>query len=265
MTSDHKVTIITINLNNSTGLQKTMQSVFEQSFKEVEYIVIDGGSKDGSVALIESYKDQLSYWVSEPDTGVYQAMNKGIQKASGEYLLFLNSGDYLQGEHILAKVADTLNGSGIVYGNVFLIESALRSWTGVYPDKLSFQHFIDGSLPHPSSFIKKTVFDEVGYYDEGLKIVADWKFFLHAICKFNVSYKHIDKVISAFYLDGLSSLAANQALIQDEKRAVFLSEYPAFIENSNELTQLRAFKNNRLIVKFTKMAKAIGLLKEVKF
>ena len=259
------MTIITINLNNAAGLQKTIDSVFEQSLKDLEYIIIDGGSIDGSNDLIKANANKINYWISEKDTGVYNAMNKGIAKATGEYLLFLNSGDYLIDKNILAEVTKELDGTDIVYGNVFLIESAAISWTGVYPGKLSFQHFVDGSLPHPSSFIKKTVFDKVGYYDESLKIVADWKFFINAICRFNVTYKHINKVISVFYLDGLSSLAANQALMQEEKRAVFLSEYPAFIENSHELTQLRAFKNNRLIVKFTKMAKAIGLLKGVKF
>jgi glycosyltransferase involved in cell wall biosynthesis len=257
------LSIITINLNNAAGLQKTMQTVFVQSFKDFEYIVIDGESKDGSVALIEKYKDRLSYWVSESDTSVYNAMNKGVQKATGDYLLFLNSGDYLVDENILAKVSKELDGSGIVYGNVFLIESPSRSWTGHYPDTLSFQHFVDGSLPHPGSFIKRTVFDEVGYYDESLKIVADWKFFLDAICKFNISYKHIDLTVSVFLLDGLSSLSANKDKVQEEKNSVFSNEYAAFMENSKELNQLRAFKNNRLVLRFTKMAKAIGLLKGV--
>ena len=184
----YKFSIITINLNNDAGLQKTTQSVFGQNFKDFEYIVIDGGSKDGSIALIEANKDRLSYWISEVDSGVYNAMNKGIQKATGEYLLFLNSGDYLMHENILAEVATSLDGTELIYGNVFLIENSQKSWIGFYPAKLSFQHFVDGSLPHPCSFIKKSVFDKVGYYDEGLKIVADWKFFLHAICKFNVTF-----------------------------------------------------------------------------
>ncbi|MEO5984833.1 MAG: glycosyltransferase family 2 protein [Ferruginibacter sp.] len=261
----HKISIITINLNNVAGLQKTMSSVFKQTFKDIEYIIIDGDSNDGSKKLITEKEDKLSYWISEKDSGVYNAMNKGIKKASGKYLLFLNSGDYLVDENILSKVSNELDGTGIIYGNVFLIESPRSSWTGVYPSRLSFQHFVDSSLPHPSSFIKRCVFDEVGYYDERLKIVADWKFFVDAICKFNVSYKHLDLTVSVFSLDGLSSLPANKVLIEEEKNAVFKNDYNAFIKNSEELIQLRKFKNHPSVLRFAKLAKAIGLLKGIDY
>jgi glycosyltransferase involved in cell wall biosynthesis len=258
-----KLSIITINLNNAAGLQKTFDSVFQQSFKDFEYIIMDGSSTDGSKELIEKNADKLSYWVSEKDSGVYHAMNKCIEKAKGDYLLFLNSGDHLINKGILEEVSNELNGTGIIYGNIFLIESATKSWTGIYPDTLNFQHFVDGSLPHPCSFIKRTLFEKVGYYDESLKIVADWKFFMNAICRYNVSYKHIDKTIVVFYLEGLSSLAKNQTTLQEEKRSVFLNEYPLFIENSNELKQLREFKKTKLVAGFVKIAKGFGLLKGV--
>ena len=259
-----RLSIITINLNNSLGLQKTMSSVFSQSFFNFEYIVIDGGSEDDSTTLIKSKDDKIDFWISEKDTGVYNAMNKGIAKASGEYLLFLNSGDSLINDDVLSDVVKELDGTGIVYGNLFFIESDHNSYTAVYPNTLSFQHFVEGSLPHPGSFIKRTLFNDIGYYDEGLKIISDWKFFLNAICSYNVSYKHIDKTISAFCLNGISSLTENKNLIENEKQTVFLKEYPAFIQNSYELTQLRTFKNNKLIAKFTKIAKSIGLLKKIK-
>ena len=258
-----KLSIITINLNNITGLQKTFESIFEQLFPDFEYIVIDGGSTDGSKELIEKNEEKLSYWLSEKDSGVYHAMNKGIKKATGDYLLFLNSGDYLINKSILQEVSDKLDGKEIIYGDVFLIMSDTKSWTGVYPDKLSFQHFVDGSLPHPGSFIKRNLFDKVGYFDENIKIVADWKFFLDAICRYNASYKHIDKTISVFYHDGISSISQNQEIMANEKRSVFLSEYPLFIENSKELSNLRAFRNNPLISKFVKFAKSFGLLKDI--
>ncbi len=88
-----KLSIITVNLNNKDGLQKTIDSVISQTFKDFEWIVIDGGSTDGSKELIEKYSDYISYWVSEPDKGIYNAMNKGIKVAKGDYLEFLNSGD----------------------------------------------------------------------------------------------------------------------------------------------------------------------------
>ena len=99
-----QLSIITINYNNLAGLQKTFESVFNQTFQDFEYIVIDGGSTDGSKELIEQYHDKIDYWVSEPDSGIYNAMNKGIVRANGEYLQFLNSGDSLLGENILKNV-----------------------------------------------------------------------------------------------------------------------------------------------------------------
>jgi len=258
-----KLSIITINFNNSSGLQKTFDSVFAQTFKDFEYIVIDGGSDDNSKEIIQKHSDKIDYHISEADNGVYHAMNKGIKKASGDYLLFLNSGDHLTGNTILEDVSRELNGAEIVYGNVYLVDGITKAYTGVYPSKLSFHHFVYSSLPHPSSFIKRSVFEKVGYYDEGLKIAADWKFFMDAICRHNVSYKHLNKTIAVFYLNGLSSLPKNQAILHEERRSVLRNEYPLFIENSNELTQLRMFKNNRLISKFVKAAKAVGLLKSV--
>ena len=258
-----KFSIITINFNHKIGLQKTFDSVFSQTSMDFEYLVIDGQSTDGSKELIEDNVEKISYWISEADSGVYHAMNKGIRKATGEYLLFLNSGDHFINETILETMSTELDETDIVYGDIFLIESDTKSWTGHYPSRVSFQHFVEGSLPHPASFIKRTIFDRVGLYDESLKIVADWKFFLDAICRFNVSYKHIDTTISVFYLNGLSSLEKNQALLQQEKQSVFMKDYPMFVENSHELTKLRAFKNNRAISIFVKAAKTFGWLKNL--
>src|SRR5690242_21925905 len=96
-----KLSIITVNFNNAAGLQRTMDSAFHQTFTDYEYVIIDGGSTDGSKDLIKNHANKLVYWVSEKDNGVYQAMNKGIVRAKGDYLLFLNSGDYLLHERIL--------------------------------------------------------------------------------------------------------------------------------------------------------------------
>ena len=256
-----KLSIITINFNNKIGLQETFDSVFKQSFSDYEYIVIDGESTDGSKEIIEANKDKISHWVSEKDGGVYHAMNKAIAKASGEYLLFLNSGDHLINNTILNEVSAALDGTDIIYGNIFLIESVTKSWTGNYPARLSFQHFVEGSLPHPASFIRRTVFDTVGLYDESLQICADWKFFLDAICRFNVSYKHLDKTIAVFYLDGLSSTAGSAQIINTEKQSVFQKEYPLFIEMYQQLNQLNTFRNNKLINRFASIANTLGVIK----
>ena len=99
-----KLSIITVNLNKAKGLQKTIESVIFQTFTDYEYIIIDGGSTDGSKQIIEQYADKITYWVSEPDSGIYNGMNKGIKVAKGEYCLFLNSEDYLLSNEILQNV-----------------------------------------------------------------------------------------------------------------------------------------------------------------
>jgi len=110
-----KLSIITVNLNNAEGLRKTIESVVTQTFTDFEYIIIDGGSTDGSVEIIKLYADKITYWVSEPDKGIYNGMNKGIMVAKGEYCQFLNSGDWLVNENVLKEVFADVD---IVYGDL---------------------------------------------------------------------------------------------------------------------------------------------------
>jgi len=115
-----KLSIITVNLNNKSGLQKTIDSVISQTYKDFEWIIIDGGSTDGSKELIEQYSQYITYWISEPDKGIYNAMNKGIVQAKGEYLQFLNSGDALYDKYVLDKILKATNiTSDIITGSIF--------------------------------------------------------------------------------------------------------------------------------------------------
>ena len=109
-----KLSIITINYNNQSGLQRTVESIVNQTWKEFEYIVIDGGSTDGSAAYLESQNKIFDYWVSEKDLGIYNAMNKGIKAATGHYLLFLNSGDELLNDKVLAQNHHNLENKDLV-------------------------------------------------------------------------------------------------------------------------------------------------------
>ena len=211
--------IITINYNNAEGLEKTIKSVKSQTYSNFEHIIIDGNSKDGSKTVIESHKDFFSYSISEPDTGIYNAMNKGIKVSKGKYLLFLNSGDKLYDHQILDKVSKKMfENLDIYYGDLNLIfkkENKIQ----VFPKKLSFGFFYEKSLAHPSVFIKKNLFDDLFYYNESFKIISDWEFFTCAICKYNASYKHLGLIISKFNTDGISSrLESYQAIMNFWKR-----------------------------------------------
>lgn len=246
-----KLSIITINYNNLEGLKKTVDSVVNQTWQEFEYIVIDGGSTDGSALYIESQSKHIDYWVSEPDKGIYNAMNKGIAKATGEYLLFLNSGDHFYKCDVLEKDHHFLEGKEIIYFNLNFVDKT-KSWVCKYPEELSFSHFIKDTLPHPATFIKLTLFTKIGLYDESLKIVSDWKFFIQALFKFNCDYKRVNEVLSVYYLDGISSAIESQEIVFQERNLIFQSDFKGFMGDMNQLLalkNLRTSKKNKLLVK----------------
>lgn len=202
-----KLSIITVNLNNKDGLQKTIDSVISQTFKDFEWLVIDGGSVDGSKELIEKYSDQICYWVSEPDKGIYNAMNKGIKQAKGEYVLFLNSGDYLFSIDVLQKIFSFNNSSDIIYGYVAReIDGAIQNLTGfLSKDDISLIDLYYQTIPHQGSFFKTSLFERFGLYNENLKIVADREFYIKTIIYGNISVKFLPITVSYFEDGGISS------------------------------------------------------------
>lgn len=254
-----KLSIITINYNNLLGLQKTVESVTCQTRQEFEYIVIDGGSTDGSATYLESQTDKITHWVSEPDKGIYNAMNKGIAKASGEYLLFLNSGDHFINSLSLQKVQKHLINDGVIYFNIDVIDNG-SSYLLENPTVMSFS-YLHNNLPcHQCTFIHQSVFKRVGYYDESLKIVADWKLLIQAILKHNVTYRKVDAVFSTFYKDGISSLPENQSIIEAERARVLQEEFPVLMNDLNEYFVLeRIIRNIRKSRKINWLIK-LGLL-----
>lgn len=219
-----RFSIVTINLNNATGLQKTIESVMEQSYSGFEYIIIDGGSTDGSDRAISRSADRIAYWVSEPDKGIYNAMNKGINKASGEYCLFLNSGDYFVNGDILRITSEYLADEDIIYGDGLFETEGGKLVLNIIPEKPGLEYFCSNSLHHPSTFIKRSLFEKYGYYNESNKIVSDWEFFIKTIVINNVKVKKIPLCISVNDDKGLSRLSENQLLISEEVNEV-LTKY----------------------------------------
>ncbi len=242
-----QVSIITINYNNASGLAATIQSVQEQDYKEVEYIIIDGGSTDDSVQQVKNLAVPPAYFVSEKDKGIYHAMNKGIAKANGEYLLFLNSGDRLINQYILSEVFSVKQQAGILFGNLQTSKGEIR-----YPTHPDFMFFFRDSIGHPASFIQKKLFDNFGLYNESNKIVSDWEFFLKLIFKEKVSIAPLYKVISYYDLNGMSNSQSNIQMQLAERAAVlkeYLPEYyPQLLEQINrQQNELNNYKNSRAI------------------
>lgn len=206
-----KLSIITINYNNASGLEKTIQSVVEQTFTDFEYIVIDGGSTDGSVDLINQYKDKITYWISESDKGIYNAMNKGILKANGDYLMFLNSGDWLAGSNTLREIFAQQFAEDIVYGNMIKVfsDGTTQLDKGPQRSELTLYDMYYHTINHSSALIKKKLFDTYSLYDEKYKIVSDWLFFLKTIGLEGVSVKYLDIDFNYFDKSGISSVQLN--------------------------------------------------------
>lgn len=214
-----KVSVITINFNNLIGLKTTFESVINQDFTEFEYLLIDGDSTDGSKEFLKENSEKIDFWLSEKDQGIYDAMNKGIRNSNGDYLIFLNSGDFFSGTDSISKMISTSNGEDLVYGNLLIQESG-KSWIKKYPNRLNFRYFYFESLPHPACLISIRLFEQHGLYDTTLKIASDWKFFILAVARHNCTYKYVDEEISTFSLDGLSSSKANRILLANERESV---------------------------------------------
>jgi glycosyltransferase involved in cell wall biosynthesis len=199
-----KLSIITINKNNAIGLEKTIQSVIEQTYNDFEYIVIDGASTDNSVEVIKKYSSKLNYWVSEPDTGIYNAMNKGIKKAHGEYCLFLNSGDYLISSKTLQDVFNEINNisqSDIFYTNCIKSNNTVI----IYPDNITINDILKIGISHQNSLIKRSLFLEHELYNEELIIASDSEFFLKEIWKYKSKFYKINTNITFFDVNGIGS------------------------------------------------------------
>ena len=253
-----KLSIITINRNNAAGLRKTIESVVSQTFTDFEYIVIDGASTDDSVEIITQYaKNFVKEWfyrVSEPDRGIYNAMNKGIRQAKGKYCLFLNSGDYFVDKYVLEKASVLNFDEDIIYGEQLVEKNGnFYKCSFLDPEHITFRSFINSTLPHQCTFIKRTLFDLAGFYNENNKIVSDWEFNMLALFKYNCSLQKINIPISVYDTNGISS---NQEIIieyKEEKRAVLYRHFPRIMK---DIEAVERFEKSKLY-KFCKIIKSM--------
>lgn len=243
-----KITVITISLNRGYEIEKTIQSVLTQTYQNLEYWVIDGGSTDETHQILERYKNQLNF-VSEKDNGIYHAMNKGIGKSNGDYLIFLNAGDYFFSDLSLQTLIGNTNREDLIFGDILIKEND-QSRLETFPDILSFDFFLNNYLPHPGTLIKRSLFNTVGMYNEANRIVSDWEFFLHSICKFNATYKHVSSEVSVFNAGGISQSLQNAQLHLTERTKVLDQHYSHFLKDYLDLAvyknELQNFKNSRL-------------------
>ena len=206
-----KLSIITINYNNREGLRKTIESVVNQTWNDFEYIIIDGGSTDGSVDIIREFADKIDYWVSEPDKGIYNAMNKGVAIAKGEYCSFMNSGDSFCSPNTIEAVFSKQVATDIICGNTHT--NILK----VPPQEITLDYLFNNSICHQCAFMRTFLMKKYGY-DEKYRIVADRKFFIQALILDNCTYQAIDVDVANYDITGFS--ATNPVLSRLEHNQV---------------------------------------------
>ena len=235
-----KVSIITVCYNSQDTIEETIRCVARQTYDNIEYIIVDGASTDNTLQIIDKYKDTINILVSELDTGVYNAMNKGIKTASGNLLFFLNSDDVFINESVVEKFVEEAkkNTAGLLLGNILM----LNKYTGeMYyenhkiVDKI---RLMTSSIFHPATFFKKEVFEKYGLYNENNKIVSDYEWYVNYL-QTGGDYKYIDLPVSIFSLGGLSSNEKNKVL--------HLKEYA---EVKNKYFSKQEIKNTDLLKKY---------------
>ena len=254
-----KLSIVTINFNNAEELRKTLASVAVQTYRDIEHIVIDGGSTDESVEVIKDYVNQcVMYdvlWVSEKDSGIYNAMNKGILKATGSYVEILNSGDVLAAPDVTERMVKELEKAeypAILYGNMLksfdgkTIINRDTCGNGMYTPE-SFLYFYNGTLNHDCAYIRRDLFDKYGLYNEEMKICSDWEWYVKAIAigGEKAVYTNID--VTIFDMNGVSeSRGKNADLIKKERREYLEKILPATILHDYDMFAFPVLQYQRL-------------------
>jgi glycosyltransferase involved in cell wall biosynthesis len=249
------ISVITINYNNAAGLQKTMDSVISQTFQDFEFIVIDGQSSDNSVDIIKQ-NSRINFWLSENDNGIYDAQNKGILNAKGDYLLFLNSGDILANSSVLKKVSAVLSGGKSFYYGNLILEKDLVKENHFAPKEIDMDFMLNSTFWHPCVFIKADLFKSFGVYNTSFKIVGDYEFFVRCLLKPNVTSEYINEFITEFDGNGISNDASKAAIQTKERQKAWQLNVSELVYDS--LKKQNAFSRSKFASVFNSLQRMRG-------
>ena len=225
-----KLSVITICYNEVNGIKNTIESVINQKFRDFEFLVIDGNSTDGTREIVERYKDKIAVFISEKDRGIYSAMNKGLSLARGEYIIFLNGGDYFYNVNVLAHVFKEEIKAPIIYGYCETRTSINTPTLFRAPANLTKRHLIKTSLPHQATFIKRELFLRFGNFDETYKIAGDYDLLLRLVIKNSVNAQYVPVLCSYFDRNGISSTSSQLRDYEKEKaRSMSFSRFDLMV------------------------------------
>lgn len=213
-----KFSIVTVVFNARNTVEKTINSVLSQKNVDIEYIVVDGGSTDGCAEYLLSRKNLLSHLISEPDRGIYDAMNKGLKLCSGDIIGFINADDYYEDDFVLDKVLKVFLDANVdaVYGDLVYFSAKTPNKISRYYNSKTFSpnRLKYGIMPaHPALFFKKSIYQTYGFFDPNFKIAGDFEFLARVFSSGNVSYKHIPLVLVRMQLGGVSNKNIKSAWI----------------------------------------------------
>lgn len=210
-----KISIITIAYNSEETIEDTIKSVVSQSYQQIEYIIIDGGSTDNTLAIINKYKDQISILISESDKGIYDAMNKGVDKATGDLVGILNSDDFYANNNVIENIANSIGDNDSIYADLVYVDredtnKTIRYWkSGIYKTGA----FLKGWMPpHPTFFLRKKIYNQFGAYNLSLKSAADYELMLRMIHKEQISITYFPEVITKMRVGGQSNASMGNRL-----------------------------------------------------
>lgn len=238
-----KISIITINYNDAIGLEKTIVSVLNQSQSGFEFIVIDGNSTDGSKAVIEKYQEQLTYWVSEKDSGIYHAMNKGIAAAKGDYLLFMNSGDALVDNNSILTICEEKLKEDIVAFDCFLEKDSKTVSRRTHVEKPTLFYVYKNGFKHQSTFIKRSLFEKLGFYNESYKIAGDYEFWIRCFLNSETTARSYIIPIAVFQLNGISQNGG----WGEEQQQIEQDLLPHLMTDFKNFEKLLPYQNSRIL------------------
>ncbi len=223
-----KLTIITVCRNIAGEIAETCESVASQTFRDFEWIVVDGASDDGTLDALERYRPRIGTLISEPDRGPYHAMNKGVALARGEYLLFLNGGDYLVENTVLERVFASGKDADILYGDVAVLhaDGFLEKYRSPSSEAITKEYFAYCGINHQAMLIKRDLFGRFGLYDEQYRIAADWERWV-VFSKNGCSFDKFDFPLSVFRLNGMSSDKKNEQRMHEEAERIRAAHFTA--------------------------------------
>ncbi|MDE6860119.1 MAG: glycosyltransferase [Duncaniella sp.] len=227
MEKNLKISVVTVCYNAVDTLEETMLSVLNQTYPHVEYIVIDGGSTDGTVDIIKKYSDRLAHWVSEPDSGIYDAMNKGIRAATGDYINFMNAGDKFYNDNVITRILNYNCNADFLVGIAQYRKvngKRIRYWTPIHKH-FEFSEIKNGhAVNHQSSFIRRSLL--TSGYDINYRIIADDLFFIKSVVFEGATYQPLNIIVAIYDGFGISNNINTQRKIEAERIHFYTQHNP---------------------------------------